>query len=79
MNILGSSANSHDWLHAGDALEVFQEVLGELVWMGLVSSVVREEGKLNGEGLEIVGHYGSALLWCWYSSRSAVTETLADD
>lgn len=66
-------------MHARDALEIRQEVLRELVRMGLVPSVSREKSKLDRKGLKVIGRYGSVLLWRWDSSRRAVTETLADD
>lgn len=78
-NTLGGSANSDNRMHTRDCFEVFQEVLGELIRMGLVPGVVREKGKLNGKGLEVIRHDGCALLWRRNSSREAVAETLAHE
>lgn len=78
-NVLRGSANSHYWMHTRDAFEVIQQVLGELVWMRLVPSVVREKGKLNRKRLKVIRHCRGIMMWRWDDSSMVMTESLADD
>lgn len=82
-DILRSAPDSHSRLHARDSLEVSQKVLGKLIGMRLVSSIVWEVAKFNGDGLEVVGHSRGILLWYWDSSRLAfavaIAESLTDE